>query len=156
MAFGACAMSSAPSGRAPVPQSNMKQAPPLVVTSTHEVLPPKRTVLGPGGAIDHRGPQHRLPTLVLTSTHEVLPPKRTVLGPGVAIDPRVPQNRTRTLPPVPLFVVHVESVEIPRELRSPDANVLGLTTSRRLFQGSADLRDPVQAVAGAGALQSVA
>src|SRR4030095_15550983 len=122
MGFGVCTMSSAPSGRAPVPQSNMKQAPPLVVTSTHEVLPPKRTVPGP----------------------------------GVAIDPRVPQNRTRMLPPVPLFVCHVWSAEIPRELRSPDANVLGLTTSSRLLQGGADLRDPGQAVAGAGALQSVA
>ena len=89
------------------------------------------------------------PPLVVTSTHEVLPPKRTVPGPGVAIDPRVPQNRTRMLPPVSLFVVHVESVEIPRELRSPRRESPRLTASSRLLQGGADLRDPVQAVAGA-------
>src|SRR5438309_12076816 len=59
MGFGVCAMSSAPSGRAPVPQSNIKQAPPLVVTPTHEVLPPKRTVPGPGVAIDPLVPQKR-------------------------------------------------------------------------------------------------
>src|SRR2546421_12886650 len=59
MGFGACAMRLAPSARAPVPQSNMKRAPALVVTSTHEVLPPKRTVSGPGTAIDPRVPQNR-------------------------------------------------------------------------------------------------
>jgi hypothetical protein len=37
----------------------MKQAPSLVVTPTHEVLPPKRTVPGPGAAIDPRVPDGR-------------------------------------------------------------------------------------------------
>src|SRR5580658_1971865 len=52
-------MSSAPSARAPVPQSRMKQAPASVVTATHEVLPPNRMVPGPGVAIDPRVPQKR-------------------------------------------------------------------------------------------------
>src|SRR6185436_14406142 len=121
MGFGGCATSSAPSGRAPVPQSNMKQAPALVVTPTHEVLPPKRTVPGP----------------------------------GVAIDPRVPQNRTRILRQGQLFVLHVETVEVPGQLRGPRPDLLGLTASGRLLQGCADLRDPVQAVAGAGSLHVV-
>src|SRR4029453_3856391 len=119
MGLGVCAMSSAPSGRAPVPQSNMKQAPPLVVTPTHEVLPPKRTVPGP----------------------------------GAAIDPRVPQNRTRIPLQCQLFILHVETVEVPGELRGPRANLLGLTASGRLLQGCADLCNPVQAVAGAGSLR---
>src|SRR5712671_1034972 len=109
------ATSSAPSGRAPVPQSN-------------------RTVA---------------PAAVVTPTHEVLPPKRTVPGPGVAIDPRVPQNRTRILLQCQLFILHVETVEVPGELRGPRANLLGLTASGRLLQGCSDLRNPVQAVAGA-------
>src|SRR3954454_19378340 len=57
--FGACAMSAAPSARAPVPQSKMMCSPALVVTATHDVLPPNRTVSGPGVAIDPRVPQKR-------------------------------------------------------------------------------------------------
>src|SRR6185437_9109393 len=53
---------AAPSARAPVPQSRMKVAPAFVVTSTHEVLPPNRTVPGPGVAIDPRVPQKRTRT----------------------------------------------------------------------------------------------
>src|SRR5213083_2606810 len=53
------AASASPSGRAPVPQSRMKTWPASVRTSTHEVLPPKRTVCGPGVAIDPRVPQNR-------------------------------------------------------------------------------------------------
>ena len=96
------------------------------------------------------------PPLVVTPTHEVLPPKRTVPGPGAAIDPRVPQNRTRIPLQCQLFVLHVETVEVPGELRGPRANLLGLTASGRLLQGCADLRNPVQAVAGAGSLHVVA
>jgi len=54
-------MSAAPSGPAPVPQSHMKQAPPLVVTPIHEVLPPKRTVPEPDTEIDPPG----CPSIVL-------------------------------------------------------------------------------------------
>src|SRR2546429_352532 len=52
------AMSASPSGRAPVPQSKMKMCPSAVRTSTHEVLPPKRTVCEPGVGIDPRVPQN--------------------------------------------------------------------------------------------------
>src|SRR3954464_9771274 len=43
----------------PVPQSRMRRAPLAVVTSTHEVLPPKWTVPGPGVAIEPLVPQKR-------------------------------------------------------------------------------------------------
>src|ERR1700691_2176386 len=48
-----------PKGRAPVPQSSTKTSPVGVVSSTHEVLPPKRMVLGPGEAMDPLVPQKR-------------------------------------------------------------------------------------------------
>src|SRR2546430_11227975 len=48
-----------PSSRAPVPQSRMITVPSEARTSTQEVLPPKRAVLGPGAAIDPRVPQKR-------------------------------------------------------------------------------------------------
>src|SRR6266446_10690851 len=47
------------SSRAPVPQSRMITVPSEARTSTQEVLPPKRAVLGPGAAIDPRVPQKR-------------------------------------------------------------------------------------------------
>src|SRR5271170_6125525 len=53
-----CAINAAPSARAPVPQSKMKCAPASVVRLTHEVLPPNRTVSGPGVAIDPLVPQN--------------------------------------------------------------------------------------------------
>src|ERR671936_458959 len=40
--------SELPRLRAPVPQSRMTSLPALVRSDTHEVLPPKRTVPGPG------------------------------------------------------------------------------------------------------------
>src|SRR4051812_5095187 len=43
----------------PVPQSRISRAPLAVVTSTHEVLPPKWTVPGPGVAIEPLVPQKR-------------------------------------------------------------------------------------------------
>src|SRR4030095_13826463 len=55
-----------------------------------------------------------------------------------------------------LFILHVETVEVPGELRGPRANLLGLTASGRLLQGCADLCNPVQAVAGASSLHVVA
>ena len=64
MGFGAAAMRCAPSGRAPVPQSNMNRAPEFVTTSTHDVLPPNRIVDGPGVAIEPRVPQKRRSTMV--------------------------------------------------------------------------------------------
>ena len=59
MGLGAWAMSSSPSGRAPVPQSMMNRAPEFVTTSIQEVLPPNRTVPGPGVAMEPRVPQKR-------------------------------------------------------------------------------------------------
>src|SRR3982751_1899205 len=53
------AMRAPASCRAPVPQSKMSRSPALVVSSTHEVLPPKWIVPGPGVAIDPRVPQKR-------------------------------------------------------------------------------------------------
>src|SRR6516225_4544795 len=47
-----------PSNRTPVPQSRITIVPLLVLTSTQDVLPPYRTVPGPGVAIDPRVPQN--------------------------------------------------------------------------------------------------
>src|SRR6266496_6622450 len=44
---------------APVPQSSTTSVPPDDRSSTHEVFPPYRTVLGPGLAIEPRVPQKR-------------------------------------------------------------------------------------------------
>ena len=41
-----------------MPQSRMMSLPPLVRSETHEVLPPKRTVPGPGAGIEPRTPQN--------------------------------------------------------------------------------------------------
>src|SRR5207247_329431 len=57
--MGTRAVSASPSGRAPVPQSKMKTCPAPVRTSTHAVLPPKRTVRGPGVGREPRVPQNR-------------------------------------------------------------------------------------------------
>src|SRR5690349_11041004 len=57
--FGAFAMRCAPRRRAPVPQSKTNRWPAPVTASTHDVLPPKRSVPGPGVAIDPRVPQNR-------------------------------------------------------------------------------------------------
>src|SRR4051812_21697547 len=54
-----CAIKSPASRCAPVPQSRIKRSPLAVVTSTHDVLPPKWLVPGPGVAIDPRVPQKR-------------------------------------------------------------------------------------------------
>src|SRR5438093_9704243 len=54
--MGTRAVSASPSGRAPVPQSKMKTCPAPVRTSTHAVLPPKRTVRGPG--VGRRSEEH--------------------------------------------------------------------------------------------------
>src|SRR6266852_6381466 len=56
---------SMPSGRAPVPQSKMSRSPELVMSSTQRVLPPNRTVEGPGVAIDPRVPQKRTRMVLL-------------------------------------------------------------------------------------------
>ena len=53
---GPSSASSAPSARMPVPASRMTRDP-FAVTSTHVVLPPVRTVSGPGVAIEPRHPQ---------------------------------------------------------------------------------------------------
>ena len=53
---GSVASRCSPSPRMPVPQSMIIRAPPGLVISTHEVLPPYRTVVGPGVASDPRAP----------------------------------------------------------------------------------------------------
>src|SRR5271169_3608356 len=53
------AINSAASRRAPVPQSKIRRSPLAVVSSTQEVLPPKKFVSGPGVAIDPLVPQKR-------------------------------------------------------------------------------------------------
>ena len=58
-AFLPWAINAPASRRAPVPQSKIRRSPLSVVNSTHEVLPPKWFVPGPGVAIDPRVPQKR-------------------------------------------------------------------------------------------------
>ena len=58
MRFGAVPSSEAPSARIPVPESRMTRLPSSGRTSTHEVLPPVRTVSGPGDASEPREPQN--------------------------------------------------------------------------------------------------
>src|SRR5262247_3401351 len=53
------ATSERPSSRMPVPASRMTSQSVSVRTSTHGVLPPYRTVVGPGDGIDPRVPQNR-------------------------------------------------------------------------------------------------
>src|SRR3954471_21487195 len=53
------ATSERPSSRMPVPASRMTSQSVAVRTSTHGVLPPYRTVVGPGDGIDPRVPQNR-------------------------------------------------------------------------------------------------
>src|SRR6185369_14366651 len=55
----AFAIKAEASGCAPVPQSITSSSPESVVISTHEVLPPKWIVPGPGVAIDPLVPQKR-------------------------------------------------------------------------------------------------
>src|SRR2546430_1349825 len=50
-------VSCSPSSRAPVPQSSTITVPSAARTSVHEVLPPKRAVLAPGGESGLRGVQ---------------------------------------------------------------------------------------------------
>jgi hypothetical protein len=58
-AAAASAVNARPSGAAPVPQSSSTSSPPSDRSSMHDVLPPYRTVAGPGVAIDPRVPQNR-------------------------------------------------------------------------------------------------
>src|SRR5262245_436701 len=53
------AISERPSSRMPVPASRMTSQSVSVRTSTHGILPPYRTVVGPGDGIDPRVPQNR-------------------------------------------------------------------------------------------------
>src|SRR5919108_745332 len=62
---GALPSRVAPSGRIPVPESRIRRLPSSTRTSTHEVLPPIRTVSGPGAASEPREPQNR----ACTSAH---------------------------------------------------------------------------------------
>jgi hypothetical protein len=50
---------SLPSFRMPVPASMMMRVPAPEITSTHEVLPPYRSVRGPGTGREPRTPQKR-------------------------------------------------------------------------------------------------
>src|SRR5438477_9797458 len=53
-------MSAVPSSRSPVPASRIRSDPVLSRTSTQAVLPPYRTVSGPGVGIEPRVPQKRI------------------------------------------------------------------------------------------------
>ena len=55
-----CSTSARPRTRAPVPQSNTTSVPRPERSSTHDVLPPYRTVDGPGVAMEPRVPQYRM------------------------------------------------------------------------------------------------
>src|SRR5919106_6213731 len=55
---GTAPSSDAPSARIPVPESRITRLPSSGRTSTHEVLPPYRTVSGPGDAREPREPQN--------------------------------------------------------------------------------------------------
>jgi hypothetical protein len=68
--FGAFAIRWAPSGLAPVPQSKMKRTPEFVTTSTQDVFPPNRIVVGPGVAIDPRVPQNRKCNVVSSESRD--------------------------------------------------------------------------------------
>src|SRR5438445_5372635 len=53
-------MSAVPSSRSPVPASRIRSDPVLSRTSTQAVLPPYRTVSGPGVGLEPRVPQKRI------------------------------------------------------------------------------------------------
>src|SRR4051812_22241172 len=57
---GCSAINVRPSSRMPVPASTMNSSPSRVLISTHEQLPPYRTVRGPGEGIEPRVPQKRI------------------------------------------------------------------------------------------------
>src|SRR5580658_1999144 len=57
-----------PSDLAPVPQSSTRILPEGVVSSTHDVLPPKWVVPGPGAAMDPRVPQKRASILAIVGS----------------------------------------------------------------------------------------
>src|SRR5215475_5883618 len=54
------ASSASPKSCAPVPQSRMTSVPSSARASTHAVLPPYRSVVGPGLASEPRVPQNRI------------------------------------------------------------------------------------------------
>src|SRR5262245_14877042 len=95
-----------PNPWAPVPQSRTISAPSSPRTSTHDVLPPWRSVIRPGLAKDPRVPQNRISILVPSRASGVLAP-RTV---GATPVPALPQqlvsgNERTTTTRLPLIVV---------------------------------------------------
>src|SRR5207344_2373930 len=84
MALLPWAINSAASRCAPVPQSKISRSPLAVVSSTHEVLPPKWFVPGPGVAIDPLVPQKR--TLM---SLRVLCERHRSIGNAIPLFPRV-------------------------------------------------------------------
>src|SRR5215210_2556059 len=67
---GAAPPSATPSARIPVPESRITRLPSSGRTSMHEVLPPYRTVSGPGVASEPREPQNLART---SGLHGLLP-----------------------------------------------------------------------------------
>src|SRR5215207_1253730 len=69
-----CSMSERPSSRIPVPASRMMSHPSPVLSSTQGVLPPYRTVRGPGEGIEPRVPQNVSVRLIGLQSHPYLRP----------------------------------------------------------------------------------
>src|SRR5215207_8852673 len=67
-------MSERPSSRIPVPASRMMSHPSPVRSSTQGVLPPYRTVRGPGDGIEPRVPQNVSVRLIGLRSHPYLRP----------------------------------------------------------------------------------
>src|SRR5215207_10690915 len=61
-----------PSSRMPVPASRMMSQPSAVLSSTHGVFPPYRTVVGPGVGIEPRVPQKVSVRLIGLRSHSNL------------------------------------------------------------------------------------
>src|SRR5262245_32458184 len=100
-----------PNSWAPLPQSRTISVPSSPRTSTHDVLPPCRSVIRPSLAKDPRVPQNRISILVPSRLRGTAP--RTV---GTTPVPALPQQlvagreRTTTRPPV-IVVWLVRSVK---------------------------------------------
>src|SRR5215207_2653626 len=99
-------MRARPSSRAPVPQSNTTRVPASEISSTQDVLPPYRTVPGPGEAVDPRVPQKRTRT-----SDSVVPRERRgryrlgiQWGPAIADPSRMRADEMAALDRLPVAV----------------------------------------------------
>src|SRR5262249_1779041 len=92
--------SSWPNPWAPVPQSRTISVPSSPRTSTHDVLPPWRSVSRPGLAKDPRVPQNRISILVPSHLRDAAP--RT---PVPALPQQLVSGNERTTPTRPPLIV---------------------------------------------------